>query len=156
MLCTMYSEMLGNKYFLARNYENAAVNFQTILVDDPINKSVRKKLIICYTQIGQIQKAFENFYQLVKEDIDFIIETDPVADDCPCVELTDKYGSVLPYENESKDLKLMLAMLWLYCSPEKSLEFFKRILIEKPNDIRIAEVASLIEAKIKTTNKFTH
>ena len=152
----MYSEMLGNKYFLARNYENAAVNFQQSLQKDPINKSMRKKLIICYTQIGQIQKAFEGFYQLVKEDINFIIETDPVADDCPCVELTDKYGSILPYENESYDLKLMLAMLWLYCSAEKSLEFFKRILIENENDTRIGEVTNIIETKIRLTNKLTH
>jgi tetratricopeptide (TPR) repeat protein len=68
----MYSEMLGNKYFLARNYEGAAANFQYTLKTDPINKSVRKKLIICYTQIGQIQKAFENFYMLAKENINFI------------------------------------------------------------------------------------
>lgn len=152
----MYSEMLGNKYFLARNYEGAAANFQFTLKTDPINKSVRKKLIICYTQIGQIQKAFESFYQLVKEDIKFIIETDLVADDCPCVELTDKYGNVLPYENESFDLKLMLGMLWLYCNAEKSLEFFKRIIVENPGDSRIREIASLIEGKIKPTNKPIH
>ncbi len=148
--------MLGNKYFLARNYEGAAANFQYTLKTDPINKSVRKKLIICYTQIGQIQKAFESFYQLVKEDINFIIETDLVADDCPCVELTDKYGNILPYENESYDLKLMLGMLWLYCNAEKSFEFFKRIIVENPGDSRIKEIASLIEGKIKPTNKPIH
>jgi tetratricopeptide (TPR) repeat protein len=152
----MYSEMLGNKYFLARNYENAAMNFQHTLQADPINKSVKKKLIICYTQIGNIQKAFENFYQLVKEDIDYIIETDLVADDCPCIELTDKYGNILPYENESYDLKLMLSMLWLYCNPVKSLEFFKRILLENPGDSRISEIALLIEEKIKSSNKLNH
>lgn len=152
----MYSEMLGNKYFLARNYEGAAANFQYTLKTDPINKSVRKKLIICYTQIGQIQKAFESFYQLAKEDINFIIETDLVADDCPCPELTAKFGCVLPYEDGSYDLKLMLAMLWLYCSAEKSLEFFKRIIFENPGDSRIKEIASLIEGKIKPTNKPIH
>ncbi|MCU0414707.1 MAG: hypothetical protein MUE91_09955 [Ignavibacteriaceae bacterium] len=148
--------MLGNKYFLARNYDNAAKNFQYALQADPINKSAKKKLIICFTQIGQIEKAFESFYQLVKEDINFIIETDPVADDCPCAELTVKYGNILPYENESYDLKLMLAMLWLYCSAEKSLEFFKRILVENPGDPRIKEITSLIEEKIKPTNKPIH
>lgn len=152
----MYSEMLGNKYFLARDYESAATNFQHILQDDPINKSIRKKLIICYTQIGQIQKAFENFYILVKGDIDYIMNTDLIADDCPCAELTAKYGNILPYENESADLKLMLGMLWLYCNPQKSLEFFKRILIEHPSDPKIGEIASVIETKIKSSNKLTH
>jgi len=151
----MYSEMLGNKYFLARNYENAALNFQHTLKSNPINKSVRKKLIICYTQTGHIQKALENFYILCKEDIDFIINTDVVADDCPCPELTEKYGNVFPYENGSYDMKLMLAMLWLYCSVQKSLEFFKRILLENQSDSRIKEITSLIEEKVKS-NKQTH
>ena len=152
----MYSEMLGNKYFLARNYKNAAKNFQHTLQTDPINKSVRKKLIICYTQTGQIQKAFENFYMLVKEDLNFIIETDIVADDCPCPELIEKYGNVLPYEKDSFDMKLMLAMLWLYCDAKKSLEFFKGILVENPGDSRIKEIVSFIEKKIKSTNTLTH
>lgn len=152
----MYSEMLGNKYFLARNYESAALNFQHTLKSDPINKSVRKKLIICYTQIGQIQKAFENFYILCKEDIDFIMKTDVVADDCPCAELTEKYGNKLPYENGSLDTKLMLGMLWLYCDSKKSLDFFKRILVELSGDSRIKEIISLIENENKLTNKLTH
>lgn len=152
----MYSEMLGNKYFLARNYESAAKNFQYILQSDPINKSIRKKLIICYTQTDQIQKAFENFYLLAKDDINFIMNTDIVADDCPCPELIVKYGNVLPYEYDSDDLKLMLAMLWLYCDAKKSLEFFKRIIEENPGNSRIKEIVSLIEEKIKTTNQITH
>lgn len=148
--------MLGNKYFLARDYKDAAVNFQHTLKTDPINKAVRKKLIICYTQIGQIKKAFENFYLLAKEDIEFIMDTDMVADDCPCVELTEKYGNVFPYESESTDLMLMLAMLWLYCNAKKSLEFFKRIIAENPGDSRIEEIVSLIAEKIKSINKLTH
>ena len=152
----MYSEMLGNKYFLARKYKNAAENFQHTLQADPINKSARKKLVICYTQIGQIQKALENFYILVKEDVNFIMETDIVADDCPCPELINKYRSVFPYEKDSFDLKLMLAMLWLYCDAKKSLEFFKRILIEEPSDLRMKEIVSSIEKNIKSTNILTH
>jgi len=152
----MYSEMLGNKYFLARNYENAALNFQHTLIKDPVNKTVRKKLIICFTQIGQIQKAFENFYVLAKEDINFIVNTDLIADDCPCPELIEKYGSVLPYEDESFEMLLMLAMLWLYCDAQKSLNIFKRILIKKPADLRVKEITSIIEEKIKSTNKLTH
>lgn len=152
----MYSEMLGNKYFLARNYEDAAINFQHSLQLDPINKSIRKRLIICFTQIGQIQKAFDNFYSLVKEDIDFIINTDIVADDCPCPELTAKYGGILPYEKDSIDLKLMIGMLWLYCDAEKSLNFFKQILSDNPGDKRIKEVTSIIQEKLKSTNKFMH
>ena len=54
---------------------------------DPLNKPVRKKLVICYLQIGEIQKALNIFYNLITEDIDCIINTDPVSDDCPCPDL---------------------------------------------------------------------
>jgi hypothetical protein len=50
----------------------------------------------------------------------------------------------------------MLAMLWLYCDEKKSLEFFKGILAENPGDSRIKEIATLIEEKIKSTNRLTH
>jgi tetratricopeptide (TPR) repeat protein len=152
----IYSEMLGNKHFLARNYENAALNFQATLNSDPVNKSARKKIIICYTQIGKIREAFENFYLLVKEDIEFIIDTDMIADDCPCAELTEKYGNVFPYQKESSDLKLMLAMLWLYCSVNQSLNFFKQILVEDPENLRVQEIISLIEIKLNSNNPLTH
>ena len=148
--------MLGNKYFSARNYNLAALNFQEILKADPVNKVVRKKLIICLTQTGQIKTAFENFYLLVKEDVDFIIHTDMIADDCPCLELTEKYGNILPYENESVDLRLMLAMLWLYCSTQKSLDFFKQLTNELNNNTRISEIISIIENKINSNKIQNH
>ncbi len=152
----MYSEMLGNKYFLARNYSGAAQNLQHVLSQNPINKSARKKIIICYTQTGEIEKAFENFYALVKEDINYIISTDSVADDCPCPELVDKYGKVFPYEYNSFDMKLVLGMLWLYCDIDKSFGFFKEIDEDGNNDIRIKEVLTLIEKNIKLINKNTN
>lgn len=142
--------MLGNKYFLARSYDLAAANFQETLKSDPINKAIKKKLIICFTQTGQIKKAFDNFYLLAKEDIDYIIDTDLIADDCPCAELTAKYGNILPYENESVDLKFMLGMLWLYCNPKKSVDFFKQIRVELPDNKRVQEIISLIENKIRS------
>ncbi len=152
----MYSEMLGNKYFLARNYSGAAKNLQHVLSQNPINKSARKKIIICYTQIGEIEKAFDNFYTLVKEDINFIINTDPVADDCPCPELVDKYGKLFPYENNSFDMKLMLAMLWLYCDANKSYGFFKEIAETSTVDLRIKEITASIKKNIKSINKNTN
>lgn len=152
----MYSEMLGNKYFLARNYQGAAQNLQYVLSHNPINKGARKKIIICYTQTGEIEKAFENFYTLVKEDFNYIINTDPVADDCPCPELVAKYGKVFPYENNSYDLQLMLGMLWLYCDVEKSIGYFKALVKINTADLRIREILELIEKNIISTNKNTN
>jgi len=146
----MVSEMLGNQYFLARKYAGAVSNFQQTLLDDPQNKSVRKKLIVCYTQTGEIRKALEVFKELIEEDIDFIINTDLKEDSCPCNDLIQKYGNVLPYENSSVDVRIMLGMLWLYCDTEKSNEFFKSLLDENVENEKISSIVKIIENRLKT------
>lgn len=149
----MLSEMLGNRYFLARNYKQAVENFEYVLSNNPTNKSVRKKLIICYLQTGDLDKAVDIFAKLIKEDIDFIINTDLKEDACPCPELIEKYGTILPYEQNSNDLKLMLGMLWLYCDVQKSKEFFDVVIKEKPEDEKLKSIVSVIENRLKTINK---
>jgi len=147
--------MLGNQYFLSRNYSMAAAIFLKVYSQYPQNLSVRKKIIICFTQTGEIDKAFDFFYELVKENLEFITNTDPVADDCPCAELAAKYGMILPYEENSKDLKLLLAMLWLYCDANKSLEYFKQLSLLNREEKKYNDVINMIEKhlssnKIKT------
>ena len=148
----MMSEMLGNQYFLARNYASAAKNLQYALDIEPLNKQVRKKLVICYSQIGEIQKALTIFHNLILEDIDSIIDTDPIGDDCPCPELVTHYGTILSYEENSTDLKIMLGMLWLYCDVEKSLSFFKSAEKMRLGDERIRSISSIIENRISLIN----
>lgn len=147
------SEMLGNQYFLSRNYSKAAAVFEKLFNQHQANKSIKKKLIICLTQTGEIQKAFNVFYELAKEDLDFIINTDPIADDCPCPELVKHYGSFYPYEDNSSDLKMLLGMLWLYCDLEKSLGFFTALNAEKNIDPKITEIFEILNSKkTKTIN----
>ena len=107
----MPSEMLGNQYFIARKYESAAISLRQALLDNPNNNAVKKKLILCYTQLGEVKKALHLFKELIEADIDLIIDTDTKEDFCPCPELIQKYGSVLPYEDNSKDLKIMLQLI---------------------------------------------
>ena len=152
MFCTMMSEMLGNQYFLARNFSEAAKNLQYAFDLDPLNKPLRKKLIISYSQIGEIQKALTIFYNLILEDIDCIINTDLVDDDCPCPELVKHYGTILPYQENSSDLKIMLGMLWLYCDAAKSLSFFKSSEKIKPEDKRIESITNILENKLSLIN----
>ncbi len=140
--------MLGNKYFLSRQYFDAIKVFEKVLEEEPHGKSLKKKLIICYTHTGKFNEALNLFYELIKKDIDFVINTYPREDDCPCPELIEKYGKILPYENNSIDLLKMLGILWLYCDPKKSLGFFKTLQSEIPEDNRIKEIVSIIEHRL--------
>ena len=54
------NEMLGNQYFMARNYIGAASAFQDVLKEDPANTNARKKLIISLTQIANIRRQLIN------------------------------------------------------------------------------------------------
>jgi len=152
----MHSEMLGNQYFIARKYESAANSLREALLDNPNNNVVKKKLILCYTQLGEVRKALNLFKELIEEDIDLIINTDTKEDFCPCPELIQKYGSVLPYEDNSTDLKIMLAILWLYCDAPKSLSFFKKVFEDEPDNKQIKSVTSIIEERLKSKDKIIH
>lgn len=142
------SEMLGNQYFLSRNFSKAKEAYEKVLQAEPQNEYVKKRLIICYTQTGEILKAFDLFYDIVKKDIEIITSTDIVADDCPCPELISKYGNVKPNGECSRDAKLMLGMLWLYCNTQTSFEFFYTLASEEKSDSRINEIVNIIQEKI--------
>jgi pentatricopeptide repeat protein len=152
----MHSEMLGNQYFIARKYESAAISLCEALLNDPNNNAVKKKLILCFTQLGEVKKALQLFKELIEEDIDLIINTDIKEDYCPCPELIQKYGGVLPYEDNSKDLKIMLGILWLYCDAPKSLSFFKTVLEQEPDNEQIKSITSIIEERLKSKDKQIH
>jgi len=142
------SEMLGNQYFLARNYSGAAKELEKALLKDPRNKYIRRKLIVCYTQIGHIQRAMDVFLSLIKEDVDFIINTDPVDDDCPCAELVYDAERFFPNNKQSVDYHLMMGMLWLYCDAKKSLFYFKKAQELDPENSRLKSVISILDSRI--------
>jgi tetratricopeptide (TPR) repeat protein len=118
------SEMLGNQYFLARKYSLAADELEKALSKNPTNKGIRRKLIICEIQKGNINKALDLFASLVEDDVAFIIDADPIRDDCPCPELVYDMEEQFNDNKDSIDYYLKLAMIWLYCDVNKSLHYF--------------------------------
>jgi tetratricopeptide (TPR) repeat protein len=142
------SEMLANQYFLVRNFISAKSIYESILEKDPANKSIKKKLTICYITTGEIDKALTLFLSLIKDDIDFVINTDVHSEDCPCPDL------ISQIENEEKLFKneiektTALGMLWLYCNIENSIELFKKAEMKSPSDNRIKEINSILIKKL--------
>ena len=141
------SEMLGNQYFLARDYARAAAELYEALKSNASSKGIRRKLIICYTQIGEIGKAIDTFISLIKEDLEFIINTDPISDDCPCPELVFDMEQKFENSQKSLDFNLILGMLWLYCNVDKSLYYFNRVLQIDPDFSKVKIILALISAR---------
>jgi len=149
------SEMLGNQYFMARKYSLAEPILESCLRKYPGNKSIRKKLIVCYTQTGNLDTALSSFLSLIKEDIEYIINTDPVEDDCPCPEL------IYDLENSGKqfvDLMLeygKLGILWLYCDINKSIYYFKKALEINPSETKLKSIHVIIQNHIESRKGLT-
>ncbi len=145
------SEMLGNQYFMARNYAAAAVQLQGALEKHPTSKAIRRRLIVCHTQTGMIQKAFSLFRSLVKEDVDFIINTDPVDDDCPCQELVREGECLSPTAETSVDFYIKMGMLWLFCDLQRAVECFARAAAASPGDQAVLEISQLLTKRLKAS-----
>jgi tetratricopeptide (TPR) repeat protein len=147
------SEMLGNQYFLARKYDLARTELQTSLLKDAKNKGICRKLIICYTQTGEIDRALEIFLSLIKEDVDYIINTDPIDDDCPCPEIVFDLEKEIPNNKNSKNFTLTLGMLWLYCDLKKSIDYFINAQRLATNDSTIKSILIFLNSRFDQKNK---
>ena len=147
-ISSIMSEMLGNHYFLNRNFISAESIYERILEKNHANKSIKKKLTLCYITTTQIEKALNLFLSQIKDDIDFVINTNIHSEDCPCPDI------IAEIENQEKIFKreiertAALGMLWLYCSLEKSLEFFKKAEITDPKEERFKEITSILVNKL--------
>lgn len=146
------NEMLGNQYFMARNYLGAANVFQEVLKEDPKNINARKKLIIAFTQIGKYSQAVDLFTKFISENIDKILETDPIKDDCPCPELVHNLEHLTHHGSESFTTYETLGILWLYCDINKSITYFKKALSLKPKDENVNAILILLDKKLSEMN----
>ena len=145
------SEMLGNQYFMARNYSEAVKELEPCLIEDQTNKGIKRKLIVCYTQTGKVQKAIDMFEDLIIQDIEFIITADAIKDDCPCPDLVVKIEKSRSINYKSLDYFLILGIIWLYCDVQKSLEYFYEAQNLERND-RINSIIEKIEEYLNITN----
>ena len=141
--------MLGNQYFMARNYLGAADVFQNVLLEEPKNLNATKKLIISLTQIGKYSKAFDLFANFINENIDFILNTDPIKDDCPCAELVTNLETKNKFGNESITSLETLGILWLYCNIQNSIQYFEKAFVLNPNDPKLNSVITILRKKLR-------
>ena len=148
--------MLGNQFFMTRNYLEASNAFQQVLQEDPNNINARKKLIISFTQIGKFTKALELFSSFISENIDAIINTDPIKDDCPCPELVHNLEHLTSHGSESFTTYQTLGILWLYCDIHKSIENFEKAIALKPKDENAIAILLLIKKKLREIQRVSN
>ncbi|MGE5498513.1 MAG: tetratricopeptide repeat protein [Syntrophothermus sp.] len=146
------SEMLANHYFMVRNYLSAQEEYEAVLSKMPDNKNARKRLVICYTQTGRVKQAIQLFNELIAVDINFIIDTNPVRDDCPCPELIEKIEARKGINTDTVDFNLIMGIIWLYCDAARSIEFFLHARELSPDDISIDTAINAIHDYLDSRN----
>jgi tetratricopeptide (TPR) repeat protein len=147
------NEMLGNQYFLARNYSRAYEEFEKALSSNPGNIKIKKKLVVCYTQTGKIVKAKELFFDLISKNINTIIDTDPLIDDCPCPDLIARLENDLSINEDSYEYRVALGIIWLYCDAGNSLQYFIEARKLNPNDSILEQIVNVLFLHQKKINK---
>jgi pentatricopeptide repeat protein len=119
------SEMLGNFYFHQRKFLSAQEQLESSLQSNP-SDLIKKKLIICYTQSGSLDKAIEMLYELIRRDINLIVNTNNKEENCPCSELIYEIENNPKFSNEDYNQNLVLGILWLYCNVKRSYTYLLR------------------------------
>jgi len=143
------SEMLGNYHFLNGNYSFALQELENSYKKFPDNICAKKRLIICYTQTKNLDKALDLFTSLIEENIDCIIDTKPEEEDCPCTDLVVKIESGKIVRSNQYELFIELGILWLYCDINQSLNYFLKAHQLNKNEMRIEQIIQLLTSKIK-------
>jgi pentatricopeptide repeat protein len=149
------SEMLGNQYFLSRNFDKATHHLKEALITDPDNEKVQKKLVICYCETGHVQSALDLFDRITSENIELIAETDLVAEDCPCPEIVERMRWYEQVAANSFDFHCILGMLNLYCDINDSLKSFSQALKIKPENKLVQDIYETI-SNYETANTERH
>jgi tetratricopeptide (TPR) repeat protein len=142
------SVMLGNRYFIARQYEKAIALLEEALPNSSTPEKIKKKLVICYVQVGKIERALFHFHDLVRKDPKIIIDTDPYHDDCPCYEIIPTWEKKLKNEEQSQDYYESLGMLYLYCNKNRSIQYFEKALENTKFKTVISSILKIITEKV--------
>ena len=141
------NEMLGNQFFLTRRFKEATINFEKALLLNPTNNDVKKKLIICYIQQKELAIALKLFTDLIADDIDVIVKSDPSKDDCPCQQMISEIENSQTKLTETEK-NTMLGILWLYCDRLKSQSYFDKLIREEPSKLIYKSIANIINQSI--------
>ena len=138
------SEMLGNYYFMTNRFQSARQVLEKALEEDPSNKSVKKKLILCYIDSGHIDKGFNLFLSLIKQDITYITDTTNNYDSCPCMDILYNFENLVYPKLSEKDYNKVLAILWLYRDVKISVKYFKKVKSMSKNDKNVDEILNIL------------
>jgi tetratricopeptide (TPR) repeat protein len=148
------NEMLANQYFIAERFRDACEQYKEVLNVNPTNSQVKKKLILCYIQIGNLSSALKLFMELISTSINTIIENEINIYNQPCKKMIHMLEN-MPSSIAEEDKMLILGILWMYCDVNISKKYFKKLNYTIPNDQNIITILTILNHSISQFYKET-
>ncbi|MHB8339031.1 MAG: hypothetical protein ACYDEE_16570 [Ignavibacteriaceae bacterium] len=146
------SEMIGNQYFLVRQYNLAAKEFENSIHAEDYNVQILQKLIICYTMVNKPGKALNLFLSLINNNIDLIINQKNESINYPCKEIILRIeNGEVGYEDDFTFF-YVLGMLNFFCDLNNSLKYFQKANKINSKDIRITIIIKMLKKKLVKLN----
>lgn len=146
--------MLANQYFMARRYQDALPILEQVILSQPENITAKKKLIICLAQNCKADRCLKLFYELIRTDINSILNTDPERDDCPCPELIYDYENSARQYDDLNERTILLGVLWLFCDLEMSIKYFKKAIEADRENQMLNSIYTILTSKyVKLKNE---
>ena len=118
-------EMLGNHFFLLKEYDNAKHIYERLLNSSKFNISIKIKLILCLIAIRKIKKAFSIFYDLIMNNSWILLNSDFVINKSICNELIYSTKKNINNFKKNSDIFLVLGMLYAFVDTNFSIKYFK-------------------------------
>ena len=137
--------MLGNHYFQLRHFELAKRTYEKLSGNQLSDLSVIKKLIICYTQTHNLDKALKLLFILIKKDINTILNSNRKEDDCPCNDLIFKIENGEIQYPSDQETYVSLGILWLYCNHTTAINYFQMALNLNQENKNLTKVISFLK-----------
>lgn len=143
--------MLGNHYFLSRNYLQA-IDAYTNAFGYNYPQEVQKKIIICHIAQRNIKIAQHYFLKILRENPLIIINNKIKEEDCPCPELVESLEKNFNSSRSTDDI-INLGMLWLFRDMDKSLKYFEEAQEIEPENKFLNDVIGHINKYILINKK---
>lgn len=140
--------MLANHYYLVKNHHYAGALFQEVIVNEPKNYEVKKKLMVCLLKEGIFYPAWNLYTEIIENEPLVILETIGRIHDCLCVDVLKEIQKIANFHSTNWINLIELGILYSFNDAKKSVYCFKRASKLSPFKNEIENLISHIELVI--------
>jgi tetratricopeptide (TPR) repeat protein len=139
-------KMLGNQYFMARNFKEAFQYLARAHARAPGDIAVLRNLVICEVVVGRLPGALNHLLALLHAAPQVLHEGCLDVDGCPCPDILTQWSIHPPNELSQSAYLLSMGILALFCDRELAKAYLRQAQRLDPGNKALAEAINLVRA----------